>query len=298
MSLETAGLREVLGCVAVLGICVAAALIIAQAFGDTLSPVDVKIAASALVCGFFGAAALSGATLYAESGWDIVGFITTLCSVFAGATILLLIWSPQSASQLLIKVLFVSVVASVSLGFSTLLLSHARPEDTLLTSAIMYAVVVVVVVTAGIFVIAVLTLPATTTTGTLAPGVTSTSSLASDANTLRISVRAVTVCVVLFWAGILLLPILRRMNPAYSPVGGGIIMAPVVVDSNEEPPVQTHGEFPCCPGMQSASYVSTPGLVRASGDADGRVWLLHPGAAAWERVVTCPWCAHRYGPSL
>jgi hypothetical protein len=213
--------RSIVGAASVAGFALVAAILIGAVLGDFHSSNWARIGGSAWVLGWTGFWALSAATLSGRGGaWRYVAFAGVATQFLTGAFVLIAIWGAHFSQGEGEAVSFIGAFGG-AIGLAGLLLSHARRDDTALTTGVMYAALGFYCLASGIMVILVLKLAGSppnvpvaplVSLGTAAPSTGLTRGPSSFDLTL---LKSLAVTLILSLTGIFMLPVLRRMNPAF-----------------------------------------------------------------------------------
>jgi hypothetical protein len=213
--------RSIIGAASVAGFAVVAAVLIGAVLGAFHEAGWAKIGGSALVVGWTGFWALSAVTLSGRGGaWRYVAVAGVAAELLAGACLLAGIWGAQFTH---FEGDATSVIAAFgsAAGLAGLLLSHARRDDTVLTTTVMYAAVGFYWLASAIGVILVLKLTGSPRSIPVAPLVSIgrpalSTGMSSGPSSFDLTLlKSLAVTLILSLTGILMLPVLRRMTPAF-----------------------------------------------------------------------------------
>lgn len=214
--------RAIVGAASVAGFAVVAATLIGAVLGAFHDADWAKIGGSAFVVGWTGFWALSAVALNGRGGgWRYVAVAGVAAELLAGACVLAGIWGVHF-TQFEGDALSVIAAVGSAAGLAGLLFSHARHDDTFLTTTVMYAAVGFYWLTSAIGVILVLKLTGSPQSIAASPLVSIGSpavstSMSSGPSSFDLTLlKSLAVTLILSLTGIFMLPVLRRMNPAFA----------------------------------------------------------------------------------
>jgi hypothetical protein len=208
---DVPSLRAGLAWFATAGLCLGSALGIAAILGASLSATAVRVAGSGALCGLFGLVAVSSSTLQQRSSvWRRAGVIGVLAAIVAAVFSMLGVWSNTPLSDTVTRILAVSGVIAVTIGFTGFLLTQQREEDPAAIGGLMVATLGLAWILSVVLVVDIISAAgsASVATGSASGGAQALFGGVSFA-------RFVSVSALLTVLGSVLLPILRRAHPAY-----------------------------------------------------------------------------------
>ena len=204
-------LRAALASFTAVALCLGAAIGISAILGASLSDSAIRIAGSGGLCGFYGLLAVSSSTLHQRSfASQLAGVIGVLTAAVAVALSLVAIWGSHPLGNTGSRVLSISILVAMAVGFSAFLLTQQRAEDPAAVRRLTLGTMTTFCVLAIVLILDI----------AFATGSVSTSSTSSATSTQGLFsgisfARFLGVTALLAILGTVLLPVLRRAHPAY-----------------------------------------------------------------------------------
>jgi hypothetical protein len=213
-------LRTLVASVTAVGLTVTIALGIAAVLGTSLGVTALRIAGTGASLAIYGLFAVGSVTLRQRSlGWQVAGAVGVLCSTAAAVITVTDVWSSALNGDAAGRAILITALVGFALGFTGFLLTHQRPEDTAGIRALMIGTLAAsYILTIALSIDIVVSSGSSTVTAT-ASGATTSGVLSSSVDFGRF----LGVLALLTLLGALLLPVLRRANPAFrsGPQSGG-----------------------------------------------------------------------------